>query len=47
MTATPARDASAAVVGAGDFIGAAIAERFAAEGYRVFGGRRRVGELGP
>jgi NAD(P)-dependent dehydrogenase (short-subunit alcohol dehydrogenase family) len=32
--------ASVAVVGAGDFIGAAIAERFAAGGYRVFGGRR-------
>ena len=34
-----------AVVGAGDFIGAAIARRFAAEGYRVFGGRRRGDEL--
>ncbi|MEO8811638.1 MAG: SDR family NAD(P)-dependent oxidoreductase [Caulobacteraceae bacterium] len=39
------RDASVAVVGAGDFIGAAIAERFAAEGYRVFGGRRRGDQL--
>ncbi len=47
MTAAPPRDASAAVVGAGDFIGAAIAERFAAEGYKVFGGRRRGGELSP
>ena len=33
-----ARKASVAVIGAGDFIGAAIAEKFAAEGYRVFGG---------
>jgi NAD(P)-dependent dehydrogenase (short-subunit alcohol dehydrogenase family) len=40
-----ARNASVAVVGAGDFIGAAIAERFAAEGYRVFGGRRHGDEL--
>ena len=47
MTAAPRRDASAAVVGAGDFIGAAIAERFAAEGYKVFGGRRRADQLGP
>ena len=38
---TERRDAAVAVVGAGDYIGAAIAERFAAEGYRVFGGRRR------
>ena len=28
------RNASVAVVGAGDFIGSAIARRFAAEGYR-------------
>jgi NAD(P)-dependent dehydrogenase (short-subunit alcohol dehydrogenase family) len=33
------------VVGAGDFIGAAIAEKFAAEGYRVFGGRRHGDQL--
>jgi NAD(P)-dependent dehydrogenase (short-subunit alcohol dehydrogenase family) len=39
------RGASLALVGAGDFIGAAIAERFAKEGYRVFGGRRRVDQL--
>ncbi len=44
MTAPP-RHASVAVVGAGDYIGAAIARRFAAEGYRVFGGRRRGDEL--
>lgn len=35
------RNASVAIVGAGDFIGAAIARRFAAEGYRVHGGRRQ------
>ncbi len=40
-----ARHASVAVVGAGDFIGAAIAEKFAAEGYRVFGGRRHGEQL--
>jgi NAD(P)-dependent dehydrogenase (short-subunit alcohol dehydrogenase family) len=39
--------ASVAVVGAGDFIGAAIAERFAAGGYRVFGGRRNGDKLAP
>jgi hypothetical protein len=38
-------NASAAVVGAGDFIGAAIAKRFAAEGYRVHGGRRNGDKL--
>jgi NAD(P)-dependent dehydrogenase (short-subunit alcohol dehydrogenase family) len=45
MTNRPRRDASVAVVGAGDFIGSAIAEKFAVEGYRVFGGRRRGEEL--
>ena len=44
---TPAREAAVAVVGAGDFIGAAIAKRFASEGYRVFGGRRTVDKLAP
>ena len=39
------RNASVAVVGAGDFIGAAIAKRFAAEGYRVHGGRRQSEKL--
>ena len=38
------RHATAAIVGAGDFIGAAIARKFAAEGYKVYLGRRR-GEL--
>ena len=39
------RNASVAVVGAGDFIGAAIARRFAAGGYRVHGGRRQGEKL--
>ena len=52
MTATskftpPPRNAAVAVVGAGDFIGGAIAECFAAEGYRVFGGRRNGDKLAP
>jgi NAD(P)-dependent dehydrogenase (short-subunit alcohol dehydrogenase family) len=41
------RDASVAVVGAGDYIGGAICEKFAAEGYRVFGGRRGGEQLAP
>jgi NAD(P)-dependent dehydrogenase (short-subunit alcohol dehydrogenase family) len=41
----PGRNASVAVVGAGDYIGAAIAERFAAEGYVVFAGRRNGDQL--
>src|SRR5262245_16693706 len=41
------RHASVAVVGAGDYIGAAIAERFAAEGYLVFAGRRNGNQLEP
>jgi len=41
------RDASVAVVGAGDFIGAAIARRFAAGGYAVFAGRRNGEKLAP
>lgn len=39
------RHATAAIVGAGDFIGSAIARRFAAEGYTVFAGRRRAEKL--
>ena len=39
------RNASVAIVGAGDFIGSAIARRFAAEGYRVHGGRRQGDKL--
>lgn len=41
------RNASVAVVGAGDYIGAAIARRFAAEGYMVFCGRRNGDQLAP
>ena len=36
---------SAAIVGAGDYIGAAIARRFAAEGFTVFAGRRHGEQL--
>ena len=42
-----ARNASVAVVGAGDYIGAAIARRFAREGYAVFVGRRGAEKLAP
>jgi NAD(P)-dependent dehydrogenase (short-subunit alcohol dehydrogenase family) len=36
-----------AVIGAGDYIGAAIAKKFAAEGFAVFAGRRRGEKLAP
>jgi len=39
------RNASVAVIGAGDYIGAAIAKRFAAEGYLVVAGRRTGDKL--
>ncbi|MEK7265041.1 MAG: SDR family NAD(P)-dependent oxidoreductase [Pseudomonadota bacterium] len=39
------RNASCAIVGAGDFIGSAIAKKFAAEGYAVFAGRRTASKL--
>lgn len=42
-----ARNATAAVIGAGDFIGAAIARKFAAEGFTVFAGRRNGDKLAP
>ena len=42
-----ARQATAAVIGAGDFIGAAIARKFAAEGFAVFAGRRNGDKLAP
>jgi NAD(P)-dependent dehydrogenase (short-subunit alcohol dehydrogenase family) len=42
-----AREATAAIIGAGDFIGAAIARRFAAEGFAVFAGRRNGDKLAP
>src|SRR5689334_1809270 len=41
------RNATAAVIGAGDFIGAEIAKRFAAEGFTVFAGRRNGDKLAP
>ena len=41
------RNASVAVIGAGDFIGAAITRRFAAGGYSVFAGRRNGEKLAP
>jgi NAD(P)-dependent dehydrogenase (short-subunit alcohol dehydrogenase family) len=41
------RQASVAVIGAGDFIGGAIAKRFAAEGFAVFAGRRNGEKLAP
>jgi NAD(P)-dependent dehydrogenase (short-subunit alcohol dehydrogenase family) len=43
----PLRNATAAVIGAGDFIGSAIAQRFAREGYTVFAGRRTADKLAP
>jgi NAD(P)-dependent dehydrogenase (short-subunit alcohol dehydrogenase family) len=46
-TAKPSRNASVVVVGAGDYIGGAIAKRFAAEGYLVFMGRRNGDQLLP
>jgi NAD(P)-dependent dehydrogenase (short-subunit alcohol dehydrogenase family) len=41
------RNATVAVIGAGDYIGAAIARRFAREGYIVFAGRRNGYKLAP
>lgn len=43
----PQCSASVAVVGAGDYIGSAIAQRFAREGYHVFAGRRNGEKLAP
>ncbi len=42
-----ARNATVAVIGAGDFIGGAIARRFAAEGYTAAAGRRQGEKLAP
>jgi NAD(P)-dependent dehydrogenase (short-subunit alcohol dehydrogenase family) len=42
-----ARNASAAIVGAGDYIGAAIAKKFASEGFTIFAGRRDGDKLAP
>ena len=41
------RQATAAVIGAGDFIGAAVAKKFSAEGFTVFAGRRNGEKLAP
>ena len=41
----PPHNATCAVIGAGDYIGSAIAKRFAAEGYTVFAGRRTAEKL--
>src|SRR6267142_6943732 len=41
------RNATAAVIGAGDYIGAEIARKFAAEGFTVFAGRRDGAKLQP
>jgi NAD(P)-dependent dehydrogenase (short-subunit alcohol dehydrogenase family) len=43
----PQCTASVAVVGAGDYIGGAIARRLAREGYHVFAGRRNGEKLAP
>jgi len=44
---TQLRDATVAVIGAGDFIGGAISKRFAREGFTVFAGRRNGDKLAP
>ena len=41
------RNATAVVIGAGDYIGGAIAKKFAAEGFTVFAGRRDADKLVP
>lgn len=41
------RSATVAVIGAGDYIGGAIAKRFAVEGFTVFAGRRNADKLVP
>jgi NAD(P)-dependent dehydrogenase (short-subunit alcohol dehydrogenase family) len=41
------RNTTAAVIGAGDYIGAAIARRFAAEGFTIFTGHRNGDKLTP
>src|SRR6201997_3867813 len=41
------KDATVAVIGAGDFIGAAMAKKFASEGFTVFAGRRKGEKLAP
>jgi NAD(P)-dependent dehydrogenase (short-subunit alcohol dehydrogenase family) len=41
------RNATVAVIGAGDYIGAEIVKKFAAEGFTVFAGRRNGDKLTP
>ena len=41
------RNATCAVIGAGDYIGAEIVKKFAAEGFAVFAGRRSGEKLEP
>ena len=41
------RKATAAVIGAGDYIGGAIVKKFASEGFSVFAGRRHGDKLAP
>src|SRR6202049_904240 len=41
------RNATVAVIGAGDYIGTEIARKFAAEGFTVFAGRRDGAKLAP
>ncbi|MBR1215653.1 SDR family oxidoreductase [Bradyrhizobium sp. JYMT SZCCT0180] len=41
------RNATAAIIGAGDYIGAEIAKKFAAEGFSIFAGRRNGDKLAP
>ena len=43
----PGRNMTVAVIGAGDFIGSAIAKKFAAEGFTVHAGRRNGEKLSP
>ena len=41
------RNATVAVIGAGDYIGAEIVKKFASEGFTVFAGRRNGDKLSP
>jgi NAD(P)-dependent dehydrogenase (short-subunit alcohol dehydrogenase family) len=41
------KNATAAVIGAGDYIGAAIVRKFASEGFAIFAGRRNGDKLAP
>ena len=41
------KHATAAIIGAGDYIGSAVAKKFAAEGYHIIAGRRNGDKLAP